>query len=83
MPFALISPNEIVYDRNQKPPAPLGARVAQIADAEFDVAPPLFWVSCDTTIDIYEYYYDTTNQKFVVIPPYIPPPKSTTGPAVV
>jgi hypothetical protein len=68
MPFALISPNEIVYDRNQKPPAPLGARVAQIADAEFDVAPPLNWVEVPYTITADDYYWDGTQALQIPVP---------------
>lgn len=34
---ALISPNEVLGN---------GVRVAEVAQQEFEVAPPLFWVNC-------------------------------------
>jgi hypothetical protein len=42
MKKALISPNEVVtaYDGTT------GQRVAETAAAEFEVAPPLFWLNC-------------------------------------
>lgn len=42
MKKALISPTEIVYDSNDNE----CARVAGVADVEFPVAEPLYWVDC-------------------------------------
>jgi len=68
---ALIHPLEIVnnYDGSS------GALIAQISDQEFEVAPPLFWVDCDNSINENTYYYDLTTNTFKekVFPP--PPPK--------
>ena len=43
---------------------PNSARVAQIEENEFDVAPPLFWVDCDNTITTGGHYYDTVDKTF-------------------
>ena len=43
MKKALISPLEPVYNYDD-PPQRIGDRVAEVADAEFPVASPLFWV---------------------------------------
>jgi hypothetical protein len=36
----------------------VGVRVAQIENAEFEVAAPLFWVDCDNTVTTYHTYLD-------------------------
>lgn len=54
---ALISPNEKVTDYEGN----VGARVAQVQETTFEVAPPLFWTDCpDNCIaDVWWYYQDT------------------------
>ena len=61
MAMALISPNEprTVGDK-------VGARVAQVEAAEFIVAPPLYWVTCNNSIVADQYAY--IENKFVKIP---------------
>ncbi|CAB4132450.1 hypothetical protein UFOVP259_37 [uncultured Caudovirales phage] len=50
---ALISPIE---------PRQSGYRVAQVADAEFEVAEPLFWVDCADTDKADQCWYDPADQ---------------------
>lgn len=38
---------------------PNSARVCQVEDNEFDVAEPLFWVDCDSSVVADQFYYDT------------------------
>lgn len=61
MARALISPDEprTVGDK-------VGARVAQVELAEFNVAPPLYWVTCNNSITADEWAY--IENKFVKIP---------------
>lgn len=63
MKKALISPNE---------PVATGLRIAEIADAEFEVANPLFWVSCGDEVNATDYFYNPESQICEVIPPYVP-----------
>lgn len=51
---ALISPNEqvISYDGTV-----LGARVAEVSAAPFDIAPPLFWVECVDDVVADQFYF--------------------------
>lgn len=51
---ALISPNEKVYAENG---AVLGDRVADTAPVAFEVAPPLFWVTCADDVKADKWYY--------------------------
>ena len=60
MRFALISPTEPVSD---------GFRVCEVALAVFDVAPPLFWVACDSTIEADVFYYNVEQREFLHSPP--------------
>jgi hypothetical protein len=83
MTYALIDPNTEVYDRNQTPPAPIGYRVCEVAATEFEVANPLFWVSCADTIIADQYSYDPNTKQINLIPPYVPPAKKTTTGATV
>jgi hypothetical protein len=53
---ALISTGEIVYSYEREP---IGARVAQISETTFPVAPLLFWVSCAADTVASDVYYDT------------------------
>ena len=63
---ALISPNE---------PRETGYRVAQVEDdnLQFDVADPLFWVSCNDEVMADQFWYDPTDE---TIKPF---PKNITG----
>lgn len=59
MSVALISPIE---------PRETGYRVAEVANAPFEVAPPLFWVECADDIVADVYWYDFSNGAFVLVP---------------
>jgi hypothetical protein len=84
MAYALISPNQEVYDNNTTPPTALGYSIVQVEQQEFPIAQPLFWTSCDDTVIAYEYYYNPNNQQIIVIPPQPtpPPPPKGNGPTV-
>ena len=45
---------------------PNSARVCQVEDNEFDVAEPLFWIDCDSSVVADQFYYDT--QQSVILP---------------
>jgi hypothetical protein len=61
---ALISPNE---------PRQTGYRVAQVEQQEFEVASPLFWVSCATDVVADQFWYDPTDQTIKPFPAPEPP----------
>jgi hypothetical protein len=79
MKKTLISPNEtpIQYvsgwtEANPKEPIystyENSCRVAEVCDAEFEVAPPLFWVDCADDVVADQFYYDTaTNQILPIV----------------
>ena len=46
---------------------PNSCRVAEICDAEFEVAPPLFWVDCADDIVADQFYYDTETKEILPI----------------
>lgn len=71
MKYALISPVE---------PRELGYRVADVANAEFDIALPLFWVECNDEISADAYWYNPEDGSFAKMPE--PEPQSTTQPTV-
>jgi len=62
---ALISPNEIVYSYDG---TPLGERVAEVSSNSFPVAPPLFWVECDSSVVASQVYYDSNENIIKPIP---------------
>lgn len=53
------TPAEPVYETY-----PNSARVAEVAVASFEVAPPLFWVECADDVVADQWYYDTANGNF-------------------
>ena len=80
MKNALISPNEQVsyisaWDWQTPVYTALGQRVAEVADAQFEVAPPLFWLSCADDVTAMDFYYNATNQAIEQIPES--PPQTT------
>jgi hypothetical protein len=91
MKNALISPNEQVsyisaWDGQTPVYTVLGQRVAQVADAQFEVAPPLFWLECADDVTAMDFYYNATSQAIVQIPesppqptPVVPEQPVTTG----
>lgn len=84
MKNALISPQETVVRyisgwTNDDPPKPIfsdlsnACRIAQVEDATFDVAPPLYWVECADNVNAYEFYFDTQDELIKPIPNLLPP----------
>ena len=70
MAYALISPNEPVYNY-LLPPSQIGVRIAEVAFATFDVASPLFWEPCDNNVVANEWYW---NGSTCVKKPTLPDP---------
>jgi hypothetical protein len=58
MRWALISPNEEIYDLDET--TVLGSRICDVVDEKFDVAEPLFWEQVGTDIFRDIYYWDGT-----------------------
>jgi len=58
MKNALIATSEECYSYDG---TLLGQRIAEVADAEFPVAPPLFWVECNDDVVADHWYWDGTN----------------------
>jgi len=87
MKNALISPNESVSyisgwteETNHKEiytTISNGYRIAEVNDAQFEVASPLFWVECSDDIISHEFYYDSVTKKFIKIPDTPPYPELT------
>lgn len=71
----LVSPNETALNPNTN--EPLGARVCDIVEVEFEVAQPLFWVDCPDGVLGSTHFYDMNANTFGVIPEYIPPAQPT------
>lgn len=65
MKKALISPLEPVYDLDANK---IGVRVAEIAEEEFDVAEPLYWIACEDTLVADNYCFDESSSQFISIP---------------
>jgi hypothetical protein len=66
MKKALISPNEKVFDPNTN--VELGERVAEVAQADFAIALPLFWVDCADDVVADLFYYDPSSGNILPIP---------------
>jgi len=91
MKNALISPNEQVsyisaWDGQKPVYTVLGQRVAEVADAQFEVAPPLFWLACADDVTAMGFYYSEISLAIVQIPesppqptPVVPEQSVTTG----
>jgi hypothetical protein len=69
MKKALISPNELV--KNPNTGVDIGIRIAQVADNEFEVAIPLYWIECPDNTDPGTQYYDEATQEIKQIPVYV------------
>ena len=81
MKNALVSPNEKVFclsawDGREPVMTQIanGCRVAEVSSATFDVAPPLFWVSCDDAVTAENWYWDSQDQTIKRIPDDAPHP---------
>jgi hypothetical protein len=66
MKQALISPNENTRDPNTD--NILGQRIVEVRDTIFDVAPPLFWIECDDTVEPDKWYYSLETQQINIVP---------------
>lgn len=66
MKKALISPNEKVFDPNTN--IELGERVAEVAQTDFPVASPLFWVDCADDVVADLFYYDPSSGAILLTP---------------
>lgn len=51
-----------------------GARVAEVTDVQFEVAPPLFWVDCGDEVTAEQYYYNLESKTVAKIPDPAPYP---------
>lgn len=49
-------------------------RVAEVADAEFPVAPPLFWEACEDNVIADKWYYDSVQLVILQVPAPVPLP---------
>ena len=47
---------------------PNSARVAEVTDAEFPVAEPLFWIDCADDVVADQWYYDTVQAACFIVP---------------
>jgi hypothetical protein len=54
---------------------PNSDRVAEVVDADFPVAPPLFWVSCADDVVADVWYYNNATNEILLVPPPPPRPK--------
>lgn len=58
--YALVSPNDKVYDNNFTPPLTLGYRIAAVSTIASTVPAPLYWVPCAANVTPSGFYYDGT-----------------------
>lgn len=72
MKKALISPAEIRYGDEQQTQS--GYRIAEVTDAEFVVAEPMFWIDVADDITADSKYYDPADQQLKDIWRPSPPP---------
>ena len=56
--YALVSPNDKVYDNNFTPPLTLGYRIAAVSTVQTAQPAPLYWVPCAADVTPSGYYYD-------------------------
>jgi hypothetical protein len=75
MKQALICPNEQVYSYDG---SLIGERVAHVNTTTFEIAPPLFWMTCNDDVVADQWYYDPVEFKIVPIPVPTPPKNETT-----
>ena len=61
--FALISPQE---------PVSTGYRIVEVNSSEFEVAAPLFWVECNSTVNPNTYFYNQDDKSCELIPIPVP-----------
>ncbi|CAB4169224.1 hypothetical protein UFOVP1516_71 [uncultured Caudovirales phage] len=61
---ALICPNEPVTNFDNTS----GYRIAEVTEASFDVAEPLYWLDCNDTVVADVYYFDTATNSIELKP---------------
>ena len=66
MKKVLISPNEKVFDPTTG--LEIGERVAEVAEHEFPVSSPLFWIDCADDVVAGLFYYDQNTSTILLIP---------------
>ena len=64
--YALISPNDKIYDNNYTPPLTLGFRIVAVSTVQNTPPAPLYWVACPNNVTPNGYYY--TGSSFAPIP---------------
>lgn len=67
---ALISSNEIVLNPNTQ--EPIGSRICDMVEVEFEVAEPLFWVDLPDGVLNATHCYNLKLSTFLLIPEYVP-----------
>jgi hypothetical protein len=85
MKNALIAPNQSVtyisgWTDDAKPQPiyttiPNAERVAEVVVTPFEVAPPLFWVSCADDVVADQFYYDSITTTIIQVPATPPYPE--------
>ena len=64
--YALISPNDKIYNNTFTPPVVLGYRVVAVSTTQATQPAPLYWVACPDYVTPNGYYY--TGSGFAVLP---------------
>ena len=64
--YALISPNDKIYDNTYTPPVLLGYRVVAVSTVQNTPPSPLYWVACPNNVTPTGYYY--TGSGFATLP---------------
>ena len=64
--YALISPNDKIYDNTYTPPVLLGYRVVAVSTVQNTPPSPLYWVACPDYVTPNGYYY--TGSGFATLP---------------
>jgi len=64
--YALISPNDKIYDNSYTPPLTLGYRVVAVSTVQNTPPAPLYWVACPNYVTPNGYYY--TGSGFATLP---------------
>lgn len=55
--YALISPNDKIYDNSYTPPLTLGYRIVAVSTVQATHPAPLYWVACPDYVTPNGYYY--------------------------
>jgi hypothetical protein len=64
--YALISPNDKIYDNSYTPPLTLGFRIVAVSTVQATQPAPLYWVACPNYVTPNGYYY--TGSGFATLP---------------